>query len=148
MDALDQRLLDEFQRGFPLTSRPYAEIATRLEVSEAEVIDRLRRLTDDGAVRRVGAVFRPNRVGASTLAALAVPPERLEDVAVLVGAFAEVNHNYAREHWLNLWFVVTAPDAERVAQVLAEIATLTGLTPLDLRLERDFHVDLGFRLWN
>ncbi|GEO39117.1 protein NirD [Skermanella aerolata] len=148
MDALDQRLLDEFQRGFPLTSRPYAEIATRLEVSEAEVIDRLRRLTDDGAVRRVGAVFRPNRVGASTLAALAVPPERLEDVAGLVGAFAEVNHNYAREHWLNLWFVVTAPDAERVAQVLAEIATLTGLTPLDLRLERDFHVDLGFRLWN
>ncbi|MGF7209733.1 DNA-binding Lrp family transcriptional regulator [Skermanella aerolata] len=148
MDALDQRLLDEFQRGFPLTSRPYAEIATRLEVSEAEVIGRLRRLTEDGAVRRVGAVFRPNRVGASTLAALAVPPERLEDVAALVGAFAEVNHNYAREHRLNLWFVVTAPDAERVAQVLAEIAALTGLMPLDLRLERDFHVDLGFRLWN
>ena len=148
MDALDQRLLDEFQRGFPLTSRPYAEIATRLEVSEAEVIDRLRRLKDAGAVRRVGAVFRPNRVGASTLAALAVPPERLEEVADLVGGFAEVNHNYAREHWLNLWFVVTAPDAERVAQVLAEIATLTGLTPLDLRLERDFHVDLGFPLWN
>jgi DNA-binding Lrp family transcriptional regulator len=148
MDAVDQRLLDEFQRGLGLTSRPFAEIAARLEVSEAEVIDRLRRLTETGAVRRVGAVFRPNRVGASTLAALAVPPERLEDVAALVGAFAEVNHNYAREHRLNLWFVVTAPDAERVAQVLAEIAALTGLTPLDLRLERDFHVDLGFRLWN
>jgi DNA-binding Lrp family transcriptional regulator len=148
MDALDQRLLDEFQRGFGLTPRPFAEIAARLEVTEAEVIDRLRRLREDGAVRRVGAVFRPNRVGASTLAALAVPPERLEDVAALVGAFAEVNHNYAREHRLNLWFVVTAPDAERVAQVLAEIAALTGLTPLDLRLERDFHVDLGFRLWN
>ena len=145
MDALDQRLLDEFQRGFGLTPRPFAEIAARLEVSEAEVIGRL---TETGAVRRVGAVFRPNRVGASTLAALAVPPERLEDVAALVGAFAEVNHNYAREHRLNLWFVVTAPNAERVAQVLAEIAALTGLTPLDLRLERDFHVDLGFRLWN
>ena len=69
-------------------------------------------------------------------------------MAGLVGGFAEVNHNYAREHRLNLWFVVTAPDAERVAQVLAEIAALTGLTPLDLRLERDFHVDLGFRLWH
>jgi hypothetical protein len=78
---------------------------------------------------------------------LAVPPERLEEVAALVGGFAEVNHNYAREHRLNLWFVVTAPDAERVAQVLAEIAEHTGLAPLDLPLERDFHVDLGFRLW-
>jgi len=148
MDVLDQRLLNEFQRGFALAPRPYAEIAARLGVSEAEVIDRLRRLTEDGAIRRVGAVFRPNRVGASTLAALAAPPERLEEVAALVGGFAEVNHNYAREHRLNLWFVVTAPDADRVAQVLAEIAERTGLIPLDLRLERDFHVDLGFRLWN
>ena len=148
MDAVDQRLLDEFQHGFALTSRPYAEIAACLGVSEAEVIDRLRRLAETGAVRRVGAVFRPNRVGASTLAALAVPSERLEEVAAFVGGFAEVNHNYAREHPLNLWFVVTAPDGDRVAQVLAEIAGRTGLVPLDLRLERDFHVDLGFRLWN
>ena len=41
---------------------------------------------------------RPNRIGASTLAALAAPPDRLEQVAALVSAFAGVNHNYEREH--------------------------------------------------
>ncbi|UEM06338.1 Lrp/AsnC family transcriptional regulator [Skermanella rosea] len=148
MDALDQRLLDEFQRDFGLTPRPYADIGARLGLDEAEVIDRLRRLTGAGAIRRIGPVFRPNRVGASTLAALAVPPDRLEEIAAVVGGYAEVNHNYAREHHLNLWFVVTAPDAGRVGEVLEEIARSTGLTPLDLPLERDFHVDLGFRLWN
>ena len=71
---------------------------------------------------RVGAVVRPNTVGASTLAAMAVPPRDLERVAALVSGYAEVNHNYEREHRLNLWFVVAAPDSARLQQVLDEIA--------------------------
>jgi hypothetical protein len=64
-----------------------------------------------------------------------------------VSGFSEVNHNYQREHVWNLWFVVTAPDAARVGQVLAEIEAATGLEVLDLPLERSFYIDLGFPLW-
>ncbi|CAO3433099.1 Lrp/AsnC family transcriptional regulator [Azospirillum doebereinerae] len=146
-DPTDRRLLDEFQRGFPLVPHPFAELAARLGGTASDILDRLGRLTAAGAVARVGATFRPHRVGSSTLAAMAVPAEALPRVAALVGAFEEVNHNYEREHRLNLWFVVTADDAERVRAVLAEIEAATGLPVLDLPLERGYHLDLGFPLW-
>ena len=148
LDALDRRLLDEFQRDFPLVSRPYEVLAERLGISGAEVQSRLQRLKDTGAVSRVGAVFKPHAVGASTLAALAVPPEDLERVAELVSAIPEVNHNYQREHAFNLWFVICADDRLAVQRTLREIRRRTGLEPLDLPLLEDFHIDLGFPLWN
>ena len=91
-------------------------------------------------------MFRPNRVGVSTLAALAVPSESLDAVAEIVSAFAEVNHNYEREHRYNLWFVITARDAQHLEQVLDAIAAETGLEPLDLPMLEDYFIDLGFRL--
>ena len=41
MDALDHRLLDEFQRDFPLVPRPFAVLGAALGLTEAEVIGRL-----------------------------------------------------------------------------------------------------------
>lgn len=146
LDAVDRRLLDGFQRGLPLVTRPFAALANALGLDEAEVIARLRRLEAEGAVARVGAVLPPNRLGASTLAALAVPAERFEAVAALVSAYGEVNHNYEREHRFNLWFVVTAETAEQVAAVLADIEARTGLPVLELPLVEPFHIDLGFPL--
>lgn len=146
MNALDQRLLNDFQRGFPLTPTPYADIARELGVTEAQVLARLEALITGGAVSRVGAVLRPNTVGVSTLAAVAVPPQRLEAVAQLVNGYAEVNHNYEREHRLNLWFVATAPDAARLQQVLDEIAARSGYEVLAFPLLEDYHIDLGFDL--
>ncbi|NNG03517.1 MAG: Lrp/AsnC family transcriptional regulator [Inquilinus sp.] len=145
-DTLDRRLLDEFQRGFPLTERPFADLAERLQTGEGEVIERLRRLKEEGAVSRVGAVVAPHALGRSTLAALAVPAERLDEIAELVSGYHEVNHNYEREHRFNLWFVVTAEDEDAVAAVLDDIARRTGLEPLDLPLLEPFHLDLGFAL--
>jgi DNA-binding Lrp family transcriptional regulator len=147
LTALEKCLLNEYQRGFPLCPEPYAEIAAQLGVAEADVIQTLESLQRRDFISRVGPVFAPQRAGASTLAALAVPEDRLESVADLVSAYAEVNHNYQREHAWNLWFVVTAPDQQRVAQVLADIEAATGLAVLNLPLERAFYIDLGFPLW-
>lgn len=144
MTPLERRLIDVFQRGVPLSPCPYADMAAELGVSEQEVLDALRDLRDTGTLSRVGPVFAPNRVGASTLAAMAVPPERLDEVAALVSAYPEVNHNYEREHHLSLWFVVTAPTAGRLTQVLDDIARRTGIAVLDLPLEAEYHIDLGF----
>jgi DNA-binding Lrp family transcriptional regulator len=147
LTALEKCLLNEYQRGFPLCPEPYAEIAAQLGVAEADVILTLESLQRRGFISRVGPVFAPQRAGASTLAALAVPEDRLESVANLVSAYAEVNHNYQREHAWNLWFVITAPDQQRVEQVLADIEAASGLAVLNLPLERAFYIDLGFPLW-
>lgn len=146
LSALDWRLLDGFQHDFPLDPQPFATIAAQLGVDEAKVIGRLKYLRRFGALSRVGPVLQPNRVGASTLAAMAVPADRLEAVAAMVSALPEVNHNYEREHDYNLWFVVTARDRDAVAQVLARIQAETGLVPLDLPMLEDFFIDLGFSL--
>lgn len=147
LSPLERRLLNDYQRDFPLSPDPYAQIARELGVSEGQVLGALRSLAARGLIGRVGPVFRPRRVGAATLAAMAVAPARLEAVAALVSAYPEVNHNYEREHRFNLWFVVTAPDRERVSQVLDEIHEATGLAVLDLPMEQEYHIDLGFPLW-
>lgn len=146
LDDADRRLLDGFQRDLPLEPRPFAAIARDLGLAEAEVIARLAALQEAGAVSRVGAVVRPNTAGRSTLAAVAVPEDRLEEVGALVAALPEVNHCYEREHRLNLWFVVTAADAEGVASALARAEAEAGLPVLDLPLEAEYRIDLGFPL--
>ena len=145
-DDLDLRLLNDFQRDLPLVPQPFASIAARLGTHEAEVIARLRRLQDGGRIARVGATCRPNTAGASTLAALQVPPARIDEVAALVSDEPGVNHSYLREGDWNLWFVATAPDARKLAASLARIEAATGLTVLSLPLVRAFNIDLGFPL--
>jgi len=147
VNALDFRLLNEFQRNFPLVPQPYAAVGETLGVDESWVLDRLTAFQRDGVVSRVGAVFAPGTIGASTLAALEVPRERLNEVADIVSAFPEVNHNYEREHRINLWFVVTSQSEERLAQVLEGLVHWAQCGPLlDLRLEEEFRIDLGFDL--
>lgn len=146
LSELDRRLLNDFQHDFPLSPTPYADMARALGVTEEEVLTRLQNLKNAGAVSRVGAVVRPNTVGVSTLAAMAVPPPRLEAVAALVNGYTEVNHNYEREHRLNLWFVATAPEAARLQAVLDDIAARSGCEVLSFPLVEDYHIDLGFDL--
>jgi DNA-binding Lrp family transcriptional regulator len=146
MNHIDQRLLNDYQRGFPLSAAPYADIAHELGITEDEVITRLQALKASGAISRIGAVVRPNTIGVSTLAAIEAPAEDLERIAAIVSAFPEVNHNYEREHAINLWFVITARNALHRAQVLTDIAAQTGYAVHSFPLERDFHIDLGFEL--
>ena len=146
IDPIDLALLDGFQRDLPLVPRPFAAIGDALGQSETEVIDRLARLQATGRITRVGGTVRPNTAGASTLAALAVPEDRIEEVAAIVGAEPGINHSYQREADWNLWFVATAPDAAALAAMLARLETASGLPLLDLRLVRPFNIDLGFPL--
>ena len=145
-DALDFQLLNDFQRDFPLVSAPFAELASRLGVGEKVVLGRLENLRREGKISRVGAVFAPKRIGASTLAAMAVPPEKLEVVAAAVNRFPEVNHNYEREHRYNLWFVVTAASEGRLQASLGAIEQAADYPLLALPLLEEFHIDLGFCL--
>ncbi|MFC3086840.1 siroheme decarboxylase subunit beta [Tabrizicola soli] len=146
IDPTDLALLDRFQRDFPLEARPFARIGTVLGLDEAEVIGRLARMQAAGRISRVGGTVRPNTAGASTLAALAVPEARIDEVAAIVGAEPGVNHSYLREADWNLWFVATAPDGAALSAMLARIEAATGLRLLDLRLVRPFNIDLGFPL--
>jgi len=144
--ALSLSLLNGWQHDFPLTARPFAIIGGSLGLSQEDVIARYELLQREGYISRIGAVVQPNTVGASTLAALAVPRQHLEEVAAIVSAQEEVTHNYERAHRYNLWFVIAAPDQAAVSATLARIERQSGLRALNLPMRRAYHIDLGFAL--
>lgn len=146
LEPVDQRLIEDWQRDFPLQNRPFSVIGKAVKLTEDAVIRRYAALRRAGVINRIGAVVAPNTLGASTLAAMAVPAERLDAVADLVSAEPGVSHNYRRDNEMNLWFVVTGADAQAVGAALARIEAGNGLAVNDLRLVEAYHLDLGFAL--
>lgn len=145
-DRTDCHLLDNWQRNFPVIPRPFAVLAAELELEEEEVLDRLLKMHRAGRISRVGGTCAPNTISASTLAAIAVSPDRIEEVVAIINDEPGVNHSYLRENEWNLWFVATGPTRAFVDAALKRIQTRAGLQVLDLRLVRPFNLDLGFRM--
>ena len=133
-ESCDFRLLQDFQRNFPLCPAPFAELAARLGVGEGAVLHRLEQLRREGTIARVGAVFAPKLIGASTLAAMAVPRERIASISAALARFPEVTHVDVRAHRYTLWFVVTAGSEGRLQAALGAIAQATGLPVMPLPL--------------
>ncbi len=146
LSTRERNMLNRWQRGFPFVSRPFARVAEEAGMPEEEAVATVAGLQQAGVICRVGAVVRPNTAGASTLAAVSAPADRLEEVARIISDQPEVTHNYEREHELNLWFVVTAADRAGVDAALARIRAGTGLEVLDLPMVRAFHIDLAFTI--
>ena len=151
ISQLQQDIINNSQKGFPLTRRPYKTISEQLAqvnivTTELEVFQAVDDLNSKEVLSRVGPVFDHKKAGASTLAALAVPEKDLDKVAGIVNQFDQVNHNYGREHVYNLWFVVTASDMVALNGTLENIELLTGLPVLVLPMEASYHIDLAFSI--
>lgn len=145
-DPLDRRLLDDYQRDFPIVSRPFATLGVALGMDENEVLSRITAMRKSGRITRVGGTCTPNTLSASTLAAVSVPPEEVDEAAAIINAEPGVNHSYERTDAWNIWFVVTGPDSAHITACLKRIETRVGRRVLDLRMVRPFNVDLGFRM--
>lgn len=145
-DPIDRRLLDDWQRNLPITTRPFAVLGKELGIEEAEVLHRLKQMRKSGRITRVGATCAPNTVSASTLAAVAAPDDHVDTISAIIGSEPGVNHSYLREDFWNIWFVVTGPDRAYINDALKRIEDNTKLQVLDLPLVRPFNVDLGFRM--
>ncbi|MDP2903969.1 MAG: Lrp/AsnC family transcriptional regulator [Methylovulum sp.] len=143
---LHKHLLNDFQRDFPLSARPYQDIADALGATEDEVLTALSDSTIQQFISRIGPVIRPNHIGVSTLVAMAVPEAHLQSVANKISAYPEVNHNYEREHRFNLWFVAMASDVGHLSHFIEKVEQETGYKTMQLPLVNDFFIDLGFKL--
>jgi DNA-binding Lrp family transcriptional regulator len=151
LDATDRAILNAFQGGFPVVADPYEPAAAALrdhgvDVSAAALHERLVRLDEAGVLTRFGALIDAEAIGGTaTLVAMHAPEGRFDEVADLVNAHPEVAHNYEREHpHLNMWFVLSVADEDRVPEVLAEIEAETGQETYNLPKEREFHVEAKF----
>ena len=143
---LEKHLLNDYQQALPTSLTPYADMAERYGVSEQTVLNSLKHLQQIGVISRVGAVFKANSVGTSTLCAMAIPPEQLIRIADIVSSYQAVNHNYEREHQYNLWFVLTSQNQTELEQVISDIEQQTGYLVLNLPMIKDYYINLGFKL--
>lgn len=143
IDERDARLIDRLHGDLPLVDHPFAAVGAELDMDEDEVLERLRRLLSQGVLTRFGPLYHIERAGGGlVLAALEVPEARFGEVTALVNAFAEVAHNYRREHAFNMWFVVAAESPAQCQAVLARIAAATGLEVHAFPKEREYFVGL------
>ena len=143
LDETDRAIINNLQGGFGFGERPYRDAAEQLGLTEDELIARIARLVDGGALSRFGPMYNAERLGgAVTLSAMAVPEARYDEVAEIVNAHHQVAHNYARAHDLNMWFVVASDDPDEIAETLKEIETETGLRVYDFPKQQEFFIGL------
>jgi DNA-binding Lrp family transcriptional regulator len=111
------------------------------------VIGIIRRLLEEGWLSRFGPLYNAERLGGSlVLAAMAVPENHFDKVAEVVNAFSEVAHNYRRDHWLNMWFVLATDSNDATASVIAQIEDETRLQVFAFPKEREFYLGLWFEI--
>jgi siroheme decarboxylase len=148
LEATDRAILNRIQSDFPIASHPYAVIADELNLTEADVLERVAALKESGIIRRIGGNFVPDRVGhVSTLCAAKVPVDKLEKFAETVNRYPGVTHNYRRENTYNVWFTFISPSRETIAANLEEIKAVTGVTDiLNLPATRVFKIKAQFEL--
>ncbi len=147
MDEIDRAIINGLQGGLALCERPYLEAAQRLGLSEDELLRRLAGLLADGVLTRIGPLFQIERMGgAFTLAALHADPDDYERVAERVNALPQVAHNYAREHELNMWFVLATETPQQIDHVLQQIGRETGCEVFNFPKSREYFVELKLQV--
>ncbi|MCL1891158.1 MAG: Lrp/AsnC family transcriptional regulator [Coriobacteriia bacterium] len=146
LTELQKELLSVIQSGFPVSQRPYGELAEKLGITENEAYASIDELRKGGVIRRLGAIFDSYKLGyRSTLCAIAVPNEQVEEVAAHISSYPNVTHNYLRENRYNVWFTLIAPSEQRIEEILAEIAESTSIDDiLNLPAIRLFKIRVDF----
>lgn len=146
MDELDRAIVNHLQGGFPLCDRPYAEIARQLGCSESELLSRLEKLLDDKVLSRFGPMYHAERLGGGlSLAAMKIPSADFERVAGIVNAMPEVAHNYARDHALNMWFVLATETPQGQQEALARIERESGYPVYNMPKIKEYFIELKLR---
>ena len=152
-EITDLHILDALQDDVPLVSRPFAAIARRLGIPEQVLLERLRRLQDEGIVRGISPILESRHMGlfAATLIALHVSEDRVHEIAAIISSYPEVSHNFRRDHYYALWFTLSGKNEEAIQSVLAEILQRTGIPDTDvlnLPTVKKLKVDVRFSFLN
>jgi DNA-binding Lrp family transcriptional regulator len=151
LDETDKQILQILQDDFPIVEEPWLEISNRLKINQEEVLKRVKRLTEAGAITKIGPIFDSSRIGlkAATLVAMRVPQTQVPKVAATINQYDNVSHNYERDHDYNVWFTLAAADSAELTKTLEDIKQKTGVEEndiLNLPTANRFKINVHFQL--
>ncbi|OAQ52262.1 hypothetical protein HTG_11615 [Natrinema mahii] len=148
---VERAVVNAYQGGFPVVERPFEPAAAAVrdhgvDITATELLETIRDLDERGVLSRFGPLVNAQEIGgAATLVAMHAPEDRFDEIVEAVNDHREVAHNYEREHpQLNVWFVVSVAEEDRVAAVLDEIEAETGQETYNLPKQREFRVEAKF----
>ena len=133
LDEIDRRIVLATQSGLPLEPQPYHAVARQVGIAAEEVMVRMRRMLESGAIRRIGVVPNHYALGykANGMTVWDVPDERVDELGEKVGALDFVSHCYCRPRHLpdwpyNFFAMVHGHDRGEVEELVCRIAALIG----------------------
>jgi DNA-binding Lrp family transcriptional regulator len=145
MDAIDRTILNAIQEEFPLTEQPFETIGKQAGISEEEALERIRRLTEEGYIRRIGLVLERKKLGyASLLCGAHVDADMIEEIAGEISKEPGVTHNYEREGELNLWFTVTMKTMDNINQFITTLEQTFSIKVYKFPEKRTFKIKTYF----
>ncbi len=151
LDETDRKIVQIIQDDFPMVEHPWKEVGDKLNITEDDVIKRLKRLNEKGITRKIGSIVDASKIGltAATLVAMKVPQNKVDQVARTINEYSSISHNYEREHEYNVWFTITASSSKDLTNILEEIKQKTGIHPgnvLNLPTKQRFKINVRFQL--
>lgn len=147
LDWLDRQLLNLMQNDFPLTPRPYLDMARKFDISEEEVLNRIQAMKQSGIIRRTGAILDSRKMGFySTLCACRVEEERIDEVAAIINRQKGVTHNYVRDHYYNIWFTLTALSPDEAIETLKDIEQIAGIKILIMPAIKTYKIKVSLNM--
>lgn len=110
-ELTDKKILNILQTDFPISIRPFLDIADTIGVTEQEAIGRVLNLKKLKVIRQISAIFDSHNIGyKSTLAAFKVDEGSIDFAANIINSHSGVSHNYLRNNEYNIWFTITLPS--------------------------------------
>lgn len=132
-DPIDRNIIRLLQGDIPLQSHPFLELAQTLNITEGEIVERIRALRQNGMLRRWGAVLRHRQAGyvANAMVAWQVEPERADEAGQIMAGFNEISHCYLREvpdtFTYSLFTMLHARSDEELVDLVSRVSQRTGL---------------------
>jgi DNA-binding Lrp family transcriptional regulator len=121
LEEIDVELLRLTQEGIPLIESPFKDISRISGLSEKEVVDRIKKLKNEGIIRRFGASINNRKAGinANAMVVWKVPQIRMNEVGEIFAKNDRVTHCYVRKivpgKWeFNLYTVLHSKDHEEI----------------------------------
>ena len=147
LNDIDRKIINQLQGGFPICEQPWQELERQLDIPAEDLLHRVEAMQQQGLITRFGPLYHAEKMGGGlTLAAIKVPADHYDEVTEIVNGFDQVAHNYARDHELNMWFVLATETPDEIATVIHDIEQQTGLRVYNMPKQEEFFLQLIFEV--